>query len=442
VLRLILRGGLRYAGGAPRLFFAAGRGREQLRADLALRTAEDVVGTLGSMKGVLVKVGQMASYLDDALSPEVRQTLSKLQQSIPPMSPELAAGVVEDELGAAPERLFARWDPQPIAAASIGQVHRAVTFAGRPVAVKVQYPGIAEIIAADLDNVLLLRRVLRATLPGQDVDALLAEVRERVLEELDYRREADNQRLFAERFRGHPTIHIPDVVDEMSTGRVLTSDLVGGARFDEAMEWSSEERSLAAETIYRFVLRGLYDMRAFNGDPHPGNYRFHGAGRVTFLDFGLVKRFSHEEMAPLENMARSMCTDRDAAAFRRALEEARILLPDAPVTTAAVVEHFTGFYETVLAPQPLTITAGYASSLVRRIFNGNSPVADYVNLPRSYVVLQRINMGLFGVLGALRATADWRAITEEIWPFTQGAPATPMGVAELRWRRAGKALVG
>ena len=262
---------------------------------------------------------------------------------------------------------------------------------------------------------------------------LLTEVRERVLEELDYRREADSQRLFAQHFRGHPTIRIPEVVDELSTARLLTSDLVNGARFDEAMTWSCEERSLASETIYRFVLRGLYDMQAFNGDLHPGNYRFHGAGRVTFLDFGLVKRFSRDEMVPLEEMARTMCTDRDHQGFRRALENAGILRPDAPVSTDAVVEHFTTFYETVLAPQPLTITEGYATSLVRRLFDDVSPVIDYVNLPRSYVILQRINLGLFGVLGALGATADWRAIAEEIWPFTQGAPATPIGEAEREW---------
>jgi predicted unusual protein kinase regulating ubiquinone biosynthesis (AarF/ABC1/UbiB family) len=149
------------------------------------------------MKGVMMKIGQMASYVDGGLSPGVRRTLSRLQDSVPPMSGELTAQVVREELGLPPERAFARWDPQPIAAASIGQVHRAVTLDGRAVAVKVQYPGIAETIAADLRNVALLRRMLRITAPAQDVDALIAELRDRVLEELDYRREAANQRLLA-----------------------------------------------------------------------------------------------------------------------------------------------------------------------------------------------------------------------------------------------------
>src|SRR5579871_498412 len=257
-LRLAARGGARYASNAPRLFAAAGENRQQLRNDLALQTAEDVADTLGAMKGVLMKVGQMASYVDDGLSPAVRRTLSRLQDSVPPMSAELAAGVVAEELGLPPEEAFARWDPVPIAAASIGQVHRAITHDGRAVAVKVQYPGIAETIAADLGNVALLRRMLKITAPSQDVDALLAELRERVTEELDYRREARNQQMFARYYDGHPTISIPGIVSELSTRRVVTSELADGARFAELAGWSQAERDLAGETIYRFVFRSLY----------------------------------------------------------------------------------------------------------------------------------------------------------------------------------------
>ncbi len=439
-LRLAARGGLRYAGSAPRLFAAAGEQRQLLRQDLALQTAQDVADTLGAMKGVMMKIGQMASYVDDGLAPAVRHTLARLQDSVPPMSAQLAAAVVEEELGAPPERVFARWDPQPIAAASIGQVHRAVTLDGRAVAVKVQYPGIAETIAADLRNVALLRRMLKITAPSQDVDALLTELRDRVGEELDYRREAANQRLLAAYYDGHPTIHVPAVISNLSTRRVVTSELSGGARFAELAGWPQHERDLAAETIYRFVFRSLYEVRAFNGDPHPGNYLFHTGGRVTFLDFGLVKHFTAGELQPLLQMARTVCVEHDDEAFRRILENAGFLRPGAPLSTQAVVEHLAVFYDTIREPGPLTITGDYASSVVRRFFDLRSPVADYISLPRPYVVLQRINLGLFAVLGELSATADWRSIAEEIWPFVQGPPSTPMGAAEAAWRAQHQAI--
>jgi predicted unusual protein kinase regulating ubiquinone biosynthesis (AarF/ABC1/UbiB family) len=433
-VRLAVRGGVRYASNAPRLFAAAGENRQQLRNDLALQTAEDVATTLGAMKGVLMKLGQMASYVDDGLSPAVRRTLSRLQDSVPPMSAELAAGVVTEELALPPERAFARWDPVPIAAASIGQVHRAITHDGRAVAVKVQYPGIAESMAADLDNVALLRRMLKVTAPSQDVDALVTELRDRVLEELDYRREAENQTLFAAYYAGHPTICVPGIVSELSARRVVTSELSTGARFAEVVSWPQEERDLAAETIYRFVFRSLYDAHAFNGDPHPGNYLFHGGGRVTFLDFGLVKHFSDVELRPLIHMVRNLCVDNDPEAFRSAMEEAGFLVRGAPLSTDVVVDHMAVFYQLVRESAPLTITPDYASSVVRRFFDLRSPVSNYVAIPRSYVILQRINLGLFALLGELSATANWRAIAEEIWPFVRAPASTPIGEAEAAWR--------
>jgi predicted unusual protein kinase regulating ubiquinone biosynthesis (AarF/ABC1/UbiB family) len=432
-VQLVARGGARYAGSAPRLFAAAGEQRQQLRQDLALQTAQDVAQTLGAMKGVLMKIGQMASYVDEGLSPSVRRTLSRLQDSVPPMSSELAAGVVAAELGMTPEQAFAKWDPEPIAAASIGQVHRAITHDGRAVAVKVQYPGIAEAIAADLDNVALLRRMLRITAPSQDVEGLIAELRERVLEELDYRREAANQTLMAAYYDGHPTICVPNIIAELSTRRMVTSDLAVGARFAELADWPQHERDLAAETIYRFVFRSLYEVHAFNGDPHPGNYLFHGGGRVTFLDFGLVKHFTPDELEPLMQMARNLCVRNDPEQFRRAMVTAGFLRPDAPLSTDQVVEHLAVFYATIREPGPVTIKPDYSSAVVRRFFDVRSPVAEYVSIPRSYVVLQRINLGLFALLGDLSATADWRGIAEEIWPFVRGPASTPMGMSERAW---------
>jgi predicted unusual protein kinase regulating ubiquinone biosynthesis (AarF/ABC1/UbiB family) len=432
-MRLAARGGARYAVNAPRLFAAAGEQRQQLRDDLALRTAQDVADTLGTMKGVLMKIGQLASYVDDGIAPPARRVLGRLQDSVPPMSAELAAGMIQAELGDRPEKVFKEWDPRPIAAASIGQVHRAITADGLAVAVKVQYPGIADTIAADLGNVALIKSVLKMAAPKQDVTALLEELRERIGEELDYRHEADNQRLFAAYFEGHPTAHVPKVVDELSTGRVLTSELAAGARFGEMLSWSQEEKDLAAETIYRFTFRSLYELRAFNGDPHPGNYLFEPGGQVTFLDFGLVKRFTEDELTPLVRMIEALCVRDDAAGFRAAMEGAGFLQAGAPVSTEQVVEHMSLFYDMVRRPGPLTMTSDYASSVARRYVDFASPLAAYAAIPRSYVIIQRINLGLFAILGEMHATADWRAISEEIWPFTDVPPSTPMGTEEGPW---------
>jgi predicted unusual protein kinase regulating ubiquinone biosynthesis (AarF/ABC1/UbiB family) len=432
-MRLAARGGARYAVNAPRLFATAGEHRQQLRDDLALRTAQDVADTLGTMKGVLMKIGQLASYVDDGIAPPARRVLGRLQDSVPPMSAELAAGVIRAELGDAPERVFREWDPQPIAAASIGQVHRAITADGQAVAVKVQYPGIAETIAADLGNVTLIRSLLKMAAPSQDVTALIEELRTRIGEELDYRLEADSQRQFAAYFEGHPTAHVPRIIDELSTGRVLTSELAAGARFSEMLAWSQEEKDLAAETVYRFTFRSLYELRAFNGDPHPGNYLFEPGGHVTFLDFGLVKHFTPAELDPLVAMIEALCLDNDPAKFRAAMEDAGFLVRGAPVSTDEVVEHMSLFYDSIRVPGRRTLTSEYASSVARRFFDFSSPLAAYAKIPQSYVIVQRINLGLFSILGEMNATADWRRISEEIWPFVQVPPSTPMGEAEVPW---------
>jgi predicted unusual protein kinase regulating ubiquinone biosynthesis (AarF/ABC1/UbiB family) len=433
--RLALRIGGRYVARSPRLVFASVERRGELRHDLALRTADDVAEELGSMKGALMKLGQMASYIDEDMPQTFRSTMARLQYNAPPMSPELARSVIVEELGDAPERLFGRWDPLPFAAASIGQVHRAITRDGRAVAVKVQYPGIARSITSDLRNATLLRRLAAAAFPGLDARALIEELGDRLRDEVDYCLEADNQELFAASYSGHPYIHVPNVVRELSTARVLTSELVAGTRFDELQRWDQHERDMAAETIYRFVFRSLYRLHVFNGDPHPGNYLFHGGGRVTFLDFGLTKRFTDEDLGPLVDGVRFMVMDKDGESFRTAMERAGFLKAGAPVPTQAVVDRFGQFYGTVMRDAPMTITPAYASAIVRRFFDARSPLAPYSDVPRTYAILQRINLGLYAILGSLNATANWRRIAEEIWPFVSGPPSTPIGEAEAQWER-------
>jgi predicted unusual protein kinase regulating ubiquinone biosynthesis (AarF/ABC1/UbiB family) len=431
--RLALRIGGRYVARSPRLIFASVERRKELRHDLAFRSADDVAEELGAMKGVLMKLGQMASYIYEDMPLTFRAAMSRLQHRAPPMTPALAAAVISEELGGAPQEVFQQWDELPFAAASIGQVHRAITRDGRAVAVKVQYPGIARSITSDLRNVGLLRRIVGAAFPGLDTRSFVDEVAERLQEEVDYVREATSQEMFARYYDGHPVIRVPHVVSELSTSRVLTSELDSGASFDDLLTWPQHERDLAAETMHRFVFRSLYRLHAFNGDPHPGNYLFHRGGRVTFLDFGLTKLFTDDDLAPLIDAVRFLVFERDYEAFRRSLERAGFLRPGAPVPTQVVVDRFGQFYGTVLQDAPMTITPAYASAIVRRFFDARGPLAPYSDVPREYVIMQRINLGLYAVLGSLNATANWRRIAEEIWPFRNGPPSTPIGEAEARW---------
>src|SRR5229473_4907603 len=437
--RLALRIGGRYLARSPQLLFASVERRTELRHDLALRSAEEVAEELGYMKGVLMKLGQMASYVDEDMPATFRAAMGRLQHNAPPMSAELASSVIAAELGDSPERVFARWDPLPFAAASIGQVHRAITHDGRAVAVKVQYPGIARSITSDLRNVALLRRVVSAAFPGMDTQSFIEELGERLREEVDYQLEADNQELFAQYYEGHPVIHVPRVIRELSTARVLTTELVVGERFEKVLQWDQHERNMAAETINRFVSRSLYRLHAFNGDPHPGNYLFNGRGRVSFLDFGLTKHFTDEDLSPLIDAVRFLVIENDGDRFRASLERAGFLRPGAPVPTQAVVDRFGLFYSTVLRDAAMTITPAFASQIVRRFFDARGPLAPYSDVPRAYVVLQRINLGLYAVLGSLHATGNWRRIAEEIWPFVNGPPSTPIGEAEARWEKEAKA---
>ncbi|HZQ26923.1 MAG TPA: AarF/UbiB family protein, partial [Acidimicrobiales bacterium] len=222
--------GRRQAAHQARRVFASAERREELDREHELRTAADVAGALGNMKGALMKLGQLASFLDDGLPAPMREALASLQQDAPPMSGSLAAEVVAHELGASPDQLFAEWDPTPIAAASIGQVHRAITHDGQAVAVKVQYPGVDRAIRTDLDNTQLLVQAVGMMFPGLDPGPIVDELKTRLTEELDYRLEAKNQRLFAAFYDRHPFIHVPAVRDDLSSERVLTTELATGAR--------------------------------------------------------------------------------------------------------------------------------------------------------------------------------------------------------------------
>jgi hypothetical protein len=221
---------------------------------------------------------------------------------------------------------------------------------------------------------------------------------------------------------------------------VLTSELAAGARFPELETWSQEERDLAAESVYRFVFRSLYRLHLFNGDPHPGNYLFRPGGRVTFLDFGLVKRFDPAEVTYFERFIQHMVIEPDPAAFRQVLEESNAILPGAPVTDQELFDAMTPYYELVLHDQVLAWTPEYASRVVRTLFDRSSPVTRNTSGGGGmFVFINRINLGLYGIFGRLGATANWRRIAEELWPIVDAPPSTELGRQEAAWWAAKQA---
>ena len=434
--RLGAKIGLAHAGTSARKIFASTERREELSRAREIKTAQQVADELGNMKGALMKLGQMASYLDDGLPEPLRLALSQLQSQAPPMSVELVRQEVERELGAPIEEMFAAFDEDPIAAASIGQVHRAIlrTPDGeKAVAVKVQYPGVAEAIDADIKTADLLGTLLAFGFKSLNPEEMVLEIKDRLREELDYINEARNQQLFADFYEGHPFIHVPKVFHEYSTARVLITELVSGHSFAEVLTWPQEERDRAGEAIFRFVFRSLYRFRAFNGDPHPGNYIFHRDGRVTFLDFGLIKHFTVDEMDMFQSMVTAAVLDHDMEKYRQVIEDAGMFQKDAPFTTEEAGDYFAHFYEPVRESRRMTWDTAYATSIVRHTFDRTSPIAQYATVPRSFVFIQRINLGLYALLGQLGSTGNFRRISEELWPMTNAGPSTALGEQEAAW---------
>jgi len=435
--RLGAKIGLGHVGTSARKVFVNAKRREQLSRDRELKTAKQVAAELGNMKGALMKLGQMASYLHDGLPEPMRIALSQLQSQAPPMSISLVHQELERELGAPMSDLFIEFDDEPIAAASIGQVHRAIirTADGqeRAVAVKVQYPGVAEAIDADLRTADLLGTLLAFGFKSLNPQDMVDEIKDRLREELDYTREANNQRMFSDFYRGHPFIHVPEVIDNYSTSRILTTELVAGSTFEEVRSWSQEQRDMAGEAIFRFVFRSLYRFHAFNGDPHPGNYIFHGDGKVTFLDFGLIKHFTESEVLMFQSMVSAAVIEQDMDKYRRIIEDAGMLQPDAPFTTQEAGDYFSHFYEPVRESRIMNWTSEYATSIVRHTFDRTSAIAQYATVPKSFVFIQRINLGLYALLGQLAASGNYRKMSEELWPMTNAPASTPMGEAETQW---------
>jgi predicted unusual protein kinase regulating ubiquinone biosynthesis (AarF/ABC1/UbiB family) len=400
-----------------------------------LEAAERMVATLGRMKGAAMKIGQLASFIDtEFLPPEYRdlyqEHLAQLRTQAPTMPWSQVRKVLDQEWEEPCEELFEQIEHEAAAAASIGQVHRAVLPDGRRVAVKIQYPGVAEAIAADMQNAGLILRMAKALAPGLDAKAAAAELKERVMEELDYELEAQNQRAFARGYRGHPFIHVPDVVTRLSTPRVLVSEWVDGAGFEEVKQLPQAERDRFGEIVYRFCFGSIFHLQHFNADAHPGNYLLMADGRVAFLDFGMTKHLDKDQIE-LEITALDAIFDGDPERLRVALHDLGFLNNPQKIDAEQLMQHVKTVGGWYMEDREVTVDSRRVMDAIAAVSDPRSEFYRLMrreNLPANELMGRRMESGVLAVLGQLEATRNWYRIGREWW-FAD-PPATPLGEQE------------
>jgi len=398
--------------------------KQQVQNEAAMRSAADVLEVMGHMKGAVMKLAQMASFAVDGLPEGVQQQLAQLQSAAPPMSFHLVEQVITQELGSIP---FAELDEAPMAAASIGQVHRATTKEGQQVVVKVQYPGVDEAIKADLANADMLFQTVAAMFGGFNPKEFLQEVVERMTEEFDYRKEAANQQYFADRYRNHAFVKIPDAVPELSATRVLTSELITGRRFYDILDEPQEHKNRFGEIINRFANGSIVNDGVFSGDPHPGNYIFMDDGRICFLDFGLVKRLEPDEKRLVRAPGLAILHN-DPDELEASLRELGVIPTDATVDRKRLWEFFEMMLRPIVADEPFTYTRKMVGDTFRAVALPDSPYRDIQELlefPAMLAMWQRYTFGTSAVLGHLEAEANWHRMAAE--NLLDAAPSTQIG---------------
>jgi predicted unusual protein kinase regulating ubiquinone biosynthesis (AarF/ABC1/UbiB family) len=414
------------------------KGRQAALERRHVEAAEQIVTALGTMKGAAMKMGQVLSFLDVGLVPEeyrdeFQRKLGELRDAAPNVRFSDMRKVLESELGEPLSDTFASFDEEPVAAASIGQVYRALLPDGREVAVKVQYPGVAQAVRADMQNLGMILRLMKQIAPGLDVKATAEEVRDRIGDELDYELEAQNQRSLARIFRGHPFIAVPDVVTGLSREKVLVTEFVHGAGFDAIKEMDQATRDRVGEIVFRFFFGCMYRHHQFSGDPHPGNFMLMDDGKVAFLDFGLFK-VMQKELIEIELECQRAGHEGDDERLHEIWSETGFLAhPERfrPDKLLAQFRDATWWYvlddEIALEPEIATQVLIDMSDPRSQHFGQ----MRHETLPADHLFGRRVEMLTLAVLSQLRTRANFHRIARE-WMYGD-APVTELGRAEAEF---------
>jgi predicted unusual protein kinase regulating ubiquinone biosynthesis (AarF/ABC1/UbiB family) len=400
-----------------------------------IEAAEQIVSVLGTMKGAAMKVGQVMSFLDPGFVPEeyreeFQRKLAALRDAAPTVTFKQMGRVIEEELGDKLEEVFEEFDEEPIAAASIGQVYRARLADGREVAVKVQYPGVAAAVRADLQNLGMILRLAKRIAPGLDPQAVGAEIRSRIEEELDYELEAQNQRALARIFRGHPFIVVPGVVTSLSRERVLVSEYVHGTGFEDLKNLPQDDRDRIGEIIFRFYFGCLYRHHQFSGDPHPGNSQLLDDGKMAFFDFGLFKRMPPGSVELEMQVARAVIEGDQSTIMRLGTEVGFFPEPE-KFNPDRVLEHFRVATAWYTLDQEIELTPEMATQV---LIDMSDPRSEYFgqlrheSAPPDHIFGRRMEVLTLAVLAQLHARGNFHRIARE-W-FYGDPPATELGEQE------------
>ncbi|MBX3259007.1 MAG: AarF/ABC1/UbiB kinase family protein [Labilithrix sp.] len=411
---------------------AAEREAQRRVLENAKKTAEAMLKTLGEMKGLPLKLGQMASYIDGLAPPgyeeKFQEVLKKLQAKAPPLSREAAEKVVTKELGP-PEEIFGAWEPDPFAAASIGQVHRATTRSGDRVAVKVQYPDIDKAIVNDLKSISMLESMIAPVGRKYHSKETLDEIKAVFLAELDYGLEAENAEMFRRIHDGDEGIVVPRVWNAFSTKRVLTLEMIDGEDYASfCARADQDERNAASATIWRFMFRSLFKHGVLYADPHPGNYRFLGGGRVAFLDYGCVKKMPAHLLAGTKRYI-TTAMDGDWEGFERACVEVLGYDRSDPESFKLFVDYSKMILEPLTTDGTFRHTHAIAREAVAFLVRGGKRIMKPkegeilpnlpkpIHMPQDHTFMNRLQWGLASVMAGLGGEGNWRRIAE---PWIRG----------------------